>query len=211
MHLQQETPLRWQCRGVGPAGRGWTRSCGGPRTLGGVVARRRQASASTGGAAEALGTCTGNGGCASLSGCAGEADGSVGVVCWAGCAVHLQQTPPLLVEDAVRVRTSTRCHAANVMHVWAAIAILPPLVGELEDQPSGADTAAHRCVVHNLLSEHRGGMGLRPLVQTPVDEVVSVGPVLSQEHRSGGHGLPAVKQVGEGELVVVVDAPDVDV
>mmetsp|Transcript_49634 Transcript_49634/g.153247 ORF Transcript_49634/g.153247 Transcript_49634/m.153247 type:complete len:210 (-) Transcript_49634:703-1332(-) len=164
--------------------------CHGMCAFSRAVAEWRQMHAAAGCAAQAGSACCARG---SPGPRAGHRGCGVGVVSWTRPAVHLNEAPPLLVEDAVGVWPAARGEAANVMLVRTALAILPPLVGKLKNEPSAADTTSQCAVGHDLLREHRRRMRLGALVQALVQGVVGVGAKLPQEHGGRGEDLPPVE------------------
>jgi len=122
--------------------------------------------------------------------------------------IDVEQPPPLLVEGAVRVRSSTRCHSASVVAVH--ILILPPLIGKFEDETTQAVAAAHGAVFHNLIRQHGCGVGLRFLILSLFETVPCVSAILSQEHGLRRSGRPLVEEVPEVRHAVGIQSPDIN-
>mmetsp|Transcript_22377 Transcript_22377/g.64303 ORF Transcript_22377/g.64303 Transcript_22377/m.64303 type:complete len:310 (-) Transcript_22377:622-1551(-) len=134
-----------------------------------------------------------------------------GVVGLPGRPVDRGQAPPLLIEGPVGMWAAAWGNAADVVHTGAAASVLPPLVGQLEDQASCANAAKDDTVLHELLRKHRRCVRLCHRVHTAGDGVVGVGAILSEEHRFRGGRLPSRKKVRERQVLIVVNAPHIDV
>jgi hypothetical protein len=126
------------------------------------------------------------------------------------CAVIPNEAPVLLIEDVVRVRANSRCNTTRVVGARTASAILPPLVGELKDEPAKADTIdPRRQLRHNLRGEHLRCLGLVSLIDSSNLRVVGVSTKLSDEHWFFADRSPLVKEMTEGKPVVRGDAPNI--
>mmetsp|Transcript_73749 Transcript_73749/g.220068 ORF Transcript_73749/g.220068 Transcript_73749/m.220068 type:complete len:334 (-) Transcript_73749:23-1024(-) len=147
-----------------------------------------------------------------LSACRRHGHLCEGVVGQALLPVDVNEAPPLLVEGAVRVGAPARRDAPDVLPRAAAAAVLPPLVGPLEDEAADARAAgAHGAAPHDLLGQRPRRLGLRRLVLSADVGVVGVRAVLPEEEGLPRVGGELLDDVVEADASVDVDAPHVDV
>mmetsp|Transcript_72746 Transcript_72746/g.193204 ORF Transcript_72746/g.193204 Transcript_72746/m.193204 type:complete len:288 (+) Transcript_72746:23-886(+) len=133
-----------------------------------------------------------------------------GIVGLAWLPVHVDDAPPLFVEGLVGVGAAARRDAADVVDGLAAVAVLPPLVAELEEEAAKELTPFQGAPLHDLLCEHLGGVRLGLLVLGVAVGVEGIRPVLAEEEGLAAPAGELLDGVAEAEAVVDVHAPDVD-